>query len=93
MRKKIDEILLDREIIPLDVAESLGETFLQWEIKGVIWSDMVEDLLENGYMIMFDTDDNKAIVSKSFGEQSPEQISKRKDFFRRLFSEIDNKST
>lgn len=83
---------MDKEIIPLDVVESLGEVFLQWEIKGIIWSDMVEDLLENGYMIMFDTNDGKAIVSKSFGEQSPELIMQRKDFFRRLTKVIDDET-
>ena len=87
MRKTIFEIMEDREIIPLEPAESLGETFLQWRLKGIIWGDKIEELLENGYSVMVDSG-IEVIVSKQFGETTPQQLRDKKQFFENLSNAI-----
>ena len=89
--KELNQIIKDREITRVDDVDFLNQKYWQYEIQKPIFTDQVESLLEEGYLLMIDND-GKVIVSKKISIDTPEVIQESKRFFRELDKVIGDNS-
>ena len=64
-----------------------GMEYNSWRVQHPVYSDQVETLLENGYLVSTDYDGN-FIVNKQL-HPSPTDLQQNKRIWRSLFSALD----
>ena len=80
--KNIQDIIPDREIIKMQNEEFAGIKYESWEVETPVWSDQVETLLENGFMVSM-IKPNIVTVNKPMNI-SCSDLSSNKQFWRDL---------
>jgi len=86
-RKNIQDIIPDRYIIKQDNISFAGLDYEVWKVQPPIFSDQVETLLENSYMLFID--DRREIFIEKLINPSPKQLQENKHFWRELRNKID----
>jgi uncharacterized integral membrane protein len=81
-RKNIQDIVKDRTIIKMQNQSFASLDYEVWEVELPIYFDVVESLLENGFLISM-VKPNRILVARKI-LPSPEQIQKNKKFWREL---------
>ena len=85
--KNLQDIIPDREIIKMQNQEFAGIEYEQWNISLPVFSDQVETLLENGFMVSM-LEDNHVTINKQLNP-SPEKLHQNKQFWNTLKTTID----
>ena len=88
-KKNIQDIIGSEHLTKREMEEFAGLQYDTWMVKPPIFSDQVETLLENGYMISFMS--SYAIVINKKLNASPESITSNKKFWRELSEAIYDK--
>jgi len=83
-RKNIQDIVKDRTIIKMQNQSFASFDYEVWEVELPIYFDVVESLLENGFLISM-VKPNRILVARKI-LPSPEQVKRNKKFWRELES-------
>lgn len=84
--KNLQDIIPDREIVKMKNIDFWGIEYYSWRVAHPVYSDQVEELLENGYMVSTDYDGN-FMVNKQL-HPSPTDIQLNKRIWRNLSETI-----
>ena len=87
--KNIQDIIPDREIIKQDNLTFAGLDYEVWKVEPPIFSDQVEQLLENRFMLFID--DRREIFVERLINSSPDVIMQNKKFWRKVNEVLDDK--
>lgn len=85
--KNVQDIIPDREIIKMKNVEFAGLEYEEWRVEHPVFSDQIETLLENGYMVSTNHK-GELIVMKQLNP-SPVQLQQNKYFWNRLTEAIE----
>jgi len=86
--RNLQDIIRDREIIKIHNQEFQGIHYEQWNVSLPIFSDQIEDLLKNGFIVSVLEKDKVNICRKL--NSSPDQIEQNKQFCRSLESALND---
>lgn len=78
----IQDIIPDREIIQMKNEEFAGLEYEFWEVSLPVFSDQVETLLENGFMVSM-VRENRITVNRQLNP-SPEKLHENKQFWKQF---------
>lgn len=90
MVKNIQDIIPDREVVKLKNQEFAGLEYEQWRIGIPIFSDQVETLLENGYMLSI-MSKGEVIVNRLLNP-SPDALKQNKEFWNNLGEALNHEA-
>jgi hypothetical protein len=85
-KKNIQDIVKDRKIIKMKNQRVGSVDYEVWEVQLPIYADVVERLLENGFLVSM-TKPNRITVVREV-PPSPHQIKNNKKFWRELTKEL-----
>lgn len=80
--KNLQDIIPDRKITKLPNVEFAGIQYEEYNVETPVWSDQIQTLLENGYMV-FACGGNHVVVNKALNP-SPHALHQNKQFWRAL---------
>jgi len=85
-RKNIQDVVKDRTIIKMQNQRFASLDYEFWEVELPVYSDVVESLLENGFLVSM-VKPNRVLVARRISA-SPKQIQENKNFWRDLTKEL-----